>query len=95
MVVIAMFSTFALYYNPNPRSLSRHTLPTYFTIPYSKEHWLPRAVAIKFGVVRLVVRDATARGVWGHAPPRTYLEFRGYEIASETIFGPKRCFTEA
>ena len=26
------------------------------------------------------------RGVWGHAP---------YEIASETIFGPIRCFLEA
>ena len=43
-------------------------------------------------------------GVWksmqqlegsGGMPLRTFLEFRGYEIASETIFGPKRCFLEA
>ena len=35
-------------------------------------------------------------GPGGHAPPRKFLEFsRGYEIAPETIFGPKRCFTDA
>ena len=33
--------------------------------------------------------------VGGMPPPRKFLEFRGYEIASETIFGPKRCFSEA
>ena len=40
-------------------------------------------------------KHATARGVGGMPPPRKFLEFRGYEIASETIFGPKRCFSEA
>ena len=49
-----------------------------------------RAVAIKFGVVRLVVvrKHATAKGVWGHTPQK-FWEFRGYEVASETISGPK------
>ena len=31
----------------------------------------------------------------GGIPPRKFGEFRGYEIASETIFGPKWCFSEA
>ena len=36
--------------------------------------------------------DRPGLGAW---PPRKFLEFRGYEVASETIFGPKRCFSEA
>ena len=28
-------------------------------------------------------------------PPRKFGKFRGYEIASETIFEPKQCFSEA
>ena len=35
----------------------------------------------------------TAR-VWGHAPPETFLEFRGYDFASETIFGIIWCYSE-
>ena len=41
------------------------------------------------------------RGVWGHALPENFWEFRGYEMASqiistfETTFGPIRCFSEA
>ena len=31
----------------------------------------------------------------GACPLRKFLEFKGYEVASETIFGPKRCFSEA
>ena len=31
----------------------------------------------------------------GACSPRKFWEFRGYEVASETIFGPKRCFSEA
>ena len=27
-------------------------------------------------------------------PPENFGEFRGYEIASETIFEPKKCFSE-
>ena len=34
-------------------------------------------------------KHAPARGVWGHAPSKIFLEFRGYKIASETIFGPQ------
>ena len=45
-----------------------------------------RAIAIRFGVVRFVVH-ATARGVWGILPQKIW-EFRGYEVASETILGP-------
>ena len=53
-------------------------------------------LSIRFGVVRLVVRCVrTARGFWGHAPSENFLEFMGYEVASETISGPKRCFSEA
>ena len=37
----------------------------------------------------------TARGVWGHAPLETFLEFKGYEIAYETIFGTIWCYSEA
>ena len=61
-----------------------------------------RAITIKFGVVRLVVvcKHTTAMRVWGHAPPpptpTRFLQFRGYEVASETISGPKQCsFSEA
>ena len=34
----------------------------------------------------------TARGVWGHTPPppRKFLQFMGYEIVYETIFGSIR-----
>ena len=53
-------------------------------------------LSIRFGVVRLVVRCVrTARGFWGHASSENFLEFMGYEVASETISGPKRCFSEA
>ena len=31
----------------------------------------------------------------GACCPGKVLEFRGYEVASETTFGPKRCFSEA
>ena len=31
----------------------------------------------------------------GDSPTGNCWEFRDYEIASETIFGPKRCFSEA
>ena len=34
-------------------------------------------------------------GLGACPPPRKFLEFRGYEVASETIFGPKQCFSEA
>ena len=50
-----------------------------------------RAVAIRFGVIRFLVRMyATARGVWGHAP-ENFWGFRGYAIASgRDHFGPMR-----
>ena len=56
--------------------------------------WLCRAVAIRFGVVMLVVRKQKCNTLGG---PRDMLptKFRGYEIASETIFEPIRCFSEA
>ena len=54
---------------------------------------------MRFEVVRLQVvsKHVTDGEVWGNAPPHKIfnLEFRGYEIASETILGPKRCFSEA
>ena len=55
------------------------------------------AVAIRFGVVRLVVRaqESYTLGGLGACSPRKILKFRGYEIASETIFVPMRCFSEA
>ena len=31
----------------------------------------------------------------GPHPPRKFWEFRGYEVASETISGPKPCFSES
>ena len=37
-------------------------------------------------------RTLYARGAWGHAPPG---KLRSYEIASETNFGPIRCFSKA
>ena len=38
-----------------------------------------RAVAIRFGVVKFLVRMyATARGVWGHTP-ENFWGFRGYK----------------
>ena len=42
----------------------------------------------------VVRKHTTAKGVWGHAPQK-FWEFRGYEVASETISGPKRCFSKA
>ena len=56
-----------------------------------------RAVAIRFGVVRLVVRvqECYTLGGPGGMLPRTMLKFRGYEIAYETNFVPTRCFSEA
>ena len=34
-------------------------------------------------------------GLGACPPPRKFLEFRGYKIASETIFGPKQCLLKA
>ena len=53
-----------------------------------------RAVAIRFGVVRLIVhvQECYTLGVPGGMLPQ---KFRGYEIASETKFGPIQCFSEA
>ena len=49
---------------------------------------LNRAVAIRLEVVRFVVGVCKIQlGGSGAAPPETFLEFRGYEYASETIFG--------
>ena len=68
----------------NSSSLDR-LLMLMFMISSNGNHMCQyRAVAIKFGVV-----SATGRGV------RKVLEFRSYEIASENILGPKRCFSEA
>ena len=50
-----------------------------------------RAVAIRFGVIRLVVCEQeryTLGGAWGACSPRKILKYRGYEIVSETNFGP-------
>ena len=56
-----------------------------------------RAVAIRFGAISLVVRtqECYTVGGLGACSPRKILKFRGYEITSETNFGPIRCFSEA
>ena len=59
-----------------------------------------RAVAIRFGVIRSVMRTQErytlgGPGRPGACSPRKILKFSGYEIASETNFGPIRCFSEA
>lgn len=43
---------------------------------------------------RLVRKHATGSWVWGHAPRKCF-EFRDHEIGSETISGPKSCFSAA
>ena len=39
-------------------------------------------------------KHATATGSGGMLPIK-FLEIKGYEIGSETTFGPKQCFSEA
>ena len=53
-----------------------------------------RAIAIRFGVIRLVVRAQECYTLGGPGGMQM-LKFRGYEIASETNFGPTRRFSEA
>ena len=54
-----------------------------------------RAVAIRFGVVRLVVCATYTLGGLGGMLPRKDFEMYMAEIASEAIFGPVQCFSEA
>ena len=51
-------------------------------------HTYYRAVAIRFGVVRFLASACVSTlqlGGVGHAPQEKCLEFRGYEIASDTM----------
>ena len=55
------------------------------------------AIAIRFGLVRLAAcaQECYSLGGPGGMLPRKNLKFRDYEIASETIFVPIRCFSQA
>ena len=60
--------------------------------PMSKLGWQGRSHQIWSGPVSgAYVSTQQLAGSEG-VPPRKFLEFRGYEVASETISGPKRCF---
>ena len=61
------------------------------------KEYLNRAVAIRLGVIRLVVCTQECYTLGGPEGmlPQEILKFRGYEIASETNFGPIRCFSKA
>ena len=48
-----------------------------------------RAVAIRFGLVRLAVHAQERYTLGGACSPIKILKFRGYEIASETTYRPK------
>ena len=56
----------------------------FYSVCMASVHY--RAVAIRFGVVRLIVhaQERYSRGPGGMLPQK----FLGYEIASETNFGP-------
>ena len=49
-------------------------------------------VAIGLVVVRLV--STQQLGMSGGVPPKKFMEYRDYEIASETIYGLIQCFLE-
>ena len=55
-----------------------------------KNFWILEAmrVLLRPQAMRVLLRPQAARGVWGHISPEKFLDFRGYESASETMFGP-------
>ena len=78
-------------------SLSIKLTTKWHPVPFCLYEYKYRAIAIRFWVIGLVVcaQERYTLGGLGACSPRKILKFRGYEIASETNFGPIRYFSEA
>ena len=92
----AMFFTLQLLNVPH--ELSNHEEPSTVELLYSRHLVYKSAKQVWSGQVRsacVSMQQLLLLGWSGGMLPQKCLKFRGYEIASETIFGPIRCFSEA
>ena len=69
-----------------------HTVFNIMNFIKSSKKWSGQNWTSRTGFYTYAYRLQHLEEVWGHAP-RTILEFRCFEIASETILGPKHCFS--